>query len=323
MQPEDSSPGSDYDVSPFAAMLREGRTMLRLRLDGLAPPFPILAGLAGKGFSDYVAYLVTFGGTKAHAQDVRGLIISFATRRRGGFAPAEIEAMRWLSSPVGLTLQADINREIAWSALRTFHGSVVGSRILGGTIRRGAGERLRTVLWYSDLRNSTALGEGLDLDAFLALLNAYFDCTAGAILSKGGQVLELIGDAVLGIFPVDAELGEAAACGAAVAAAREARTRLAELAARQPELAGQIEFGVGVHVGEVIFGNVGTADRLSFGVVGSAVSETARMETLTKAVGRPILVSDRVATCLGAASLEDLGDHLMRGVDGPRRIWAA
>jgi adenylate cyclase len=322
LQPGDNSPGSEFDVSPVAAMLREGRRMMRQRLeDPGSLRFPLLVSLAGKGFTDYIAFVVAFGEREPRIEQVSGVVISFATRRPGGFTDGEIESLRWLSSPVGLALQAEINREIAWSTLRTFHGSVVGSRILGGTIKRGAGERLRTVLWYSDLRNSTALGESLELDGFLALLNAYFDCTAGAVLACGGQVLELIGDAVLGIFPVEAAGSEAEACRAGIAAARLSRQRLADLAVRDQSLAGAIEFGVGVHVGEVIFGNVGTADRLSFGVVGSAVSETARMETLTKAIGRPIVASDRVAACLDE-KLEDLGRHAMRGVEGKRRIWA-
>jgi adenylate cyclase len=323
MQSRDRGPASEFDVSPFAALLREDRRMMRERLDG-APGtqrFPILASLAERGFTDYLAFVVAFGEGAPRIEEVSGVIISFATRRPGGFTDEEMERLRWLSSPVGLALQAEINREIAWSTLRTFHGSAVGSRILGGTIKRGAGERLRTVLWYSDLRNSTALGESLELDGFLSLLNAYFDCTAGAVLASGGQVLELIGDAVLGIFPVEAAASEAEACRAGIAAARLSRRRLADLASREPSFARAIEFGVGVHVGEVIFGNVGTEDRLSFGVVGSAVSETARMETLTKAIGRPIVVSDRVAACLEEA-LEDLGTHAMRGVDGKRRIWA-
>jgi adenylate cyclase len=323
LRPEDERPGSDFDVSPYAAMLRDGRRMVHERLDGPAGSllFPILVCLAEKGFTDYAAFLVAFGDGAPRAETISGVGISFATRRKDGFTPGEIEALRWLSAPLGLTLKAEINREIAWSALRTFHGSVVGSRILGGTIKRGAGERLRTVLWYSDLRNSTALGESLDLDRFLALLNAYFDCSAGAVLAEGGQVLELIGDAVLGIFPVEAAGSEAAACRAAVAAARGSRTRLSTLSDEHPELARAIEFGVGVHMGEVIFGNVGTPDRLSFGVVGSAVNEAARIESLTKTVHRPIVVSDRVAAWLNEP-LEDLGRRLIRGVEEPRRLWA-
>ena len=214
MRSGDRSPGSEFDVSPVAAMLREDWRMMRERLDGPpgSQPFPLLVSLAERGLTDYLAFVVAFGEGAPRIEEVSGVVISFATRRPGGFLDADIEKLRWLSSPLGLALMAEINREIAWSTLRTFHGSVVGSRILGGTIKRGAGERLRTVLWYSDLRNSTALGESLELDGFLALLNAYFDCTAGAVLACGGQVLELIGDAVLGIFPVEAAGSEAQAC---------------------------------------------------------------------------------------------------------------
>ena len=265
MRSGDRSPGSEFDVSPVAAMLREDWRMMRERLDGPpgSQPFPLLVSLAERGLTDYLAFVVAFGEGAPRIEEVSGVVISFATRRPGGFLDADIERLAGCphrsASPDGRDQPRDrLEHAAHLPRLRR------RSRILGGTIKRGAGERLRTVLWYSDLRNSTALGESLELDGFLSLLNAYFDCTAGAVLACGGQVLELIGDAVLGIFPVEAAGSEAQACRAGIAAARLSRRRLAEFAARDPSLAAAIEFGVGVHVGEVIFGNVGTADRLSF-----------------------------------------------------------
>src|SRR5207237_9218293 len=123
---------------------------------------------------------------------------------------------------LGLTLKGFIKDQIARSALHTFHGPLVGDRILNGAIKRGSGERLNTVIWYSDLRNSTALADALSTEDFLVVLNAYLDCAAGAILGNDGQVLEIIGDAVLGIFPVGASAAEASsrACRAAADAHR-------------------------------------------------------------------------------------------------------
>lgn len=313
----------DYAHSPYATMISTHQERLRARLDasGEADRYPIFAELRQRGYTDYLAMLISFVDRPIEGGINQGAIMSWSTRAPGGFDAATLEALEWLAHPLALALKVDINQQIAWNALRTFHGTSVGSRILGGTIRRGAGERLRTVVWYSDLRNSTALGEQLELDDFLELLNAYFDCTAGAIMAAGGQVLELIGDAVLGIFPVDGQRGDAAACAASLVAARDAHVRLRALRASAPARAQAIAFGTGLHLGNLIFGNVGTDDRLSFGLVGSAVSEAARMEALTKTVARPVLVSDPMAAALDER-LEDLGSHSLRGVEAPRRIWA-
>lgn len=323
MRSGEDNPDSEFARSPFGALLASGRTHLRARLDDphTLARYAILSLLAARGFTDYSAHAVLFGPGQLDGNAENGVVISFATKAPEGFADEQLEALRWLSAPFGFALKVEINRQITWNALRTFHGPVVGGRILGGMIKRGSGERIRTVVWYSDLRNSTALGETLRLDAFLSLLNAYFDCTAGAILAHGGEVLELIGDAVLGIFPVASGMADADACLASIEAAREARRRLQKLAETTPALAGSIDFGIGLHLGEVIFGNVGTQDRLSFGLVGGIVSETARMETLTKAVGRSVVVSDAVAAALDQP-LDDLGEHRLRGVEGLRRVWA-
>src|SRR5262249_20992987 len=149
-----------------------------------------------------------------------GMASSWATSAPGGFSEDAISAIRWIVRPLALAMKGYVKDQIARNALRTFHGPLVGSRILEGAIKRGWGERLHTVIWYSGLRNSTALADSLPTESFLTVLNAYLECSAGAVLAEGGQVLEIIGDAVLGIFPVAER--EEQACAQACRAAAEA-----------------------------------------------------------------------------------------------------
>ena len=208
----------------------------------------------------------------------------------------------------------------ARNALNTFHGPLVGGRILSGTIKRGDGERLAAALWYSDLRNSTGLADQLPVDAFLDLLNAYFDCAAGAVMEQGGQVLDIIGDAILAFFPAG-DNGGTEACALALEAAAGARERLAALKREGSGKARAIEFGIGVHFGDVVFGNAGTPERLKFGVLGRAVNEVARTADMAKSLKRPVVVSDEVAR-RSTHTLADLGLHELRGIPQARRLWA-
>src|SRR5690348_4050338 len=160
-----------------------------------------------------------------------------------------------------LALRVVIKDQITRNTLNTFHGPLVGGRILSGLIKRGAGERLAAALWYSDLRNSTGLADALPVEAFLELLNSYFDCAAGAVMEQGGQVLDIIGDAILAFFPTRGGEDANEACALALKAAAGARGRLAALRREGSAKIGEIEFGIGLHFGDVVFGNAGTPER--------------------------------------------------------------
>ncbi len=319
--------GSDFRVSPFYMMLTGGRAHWRLRLDRdpAAASFPLLTQLKEKGFTDYLALIVAFGGAPLHPQSYDGIATSWSTRAAQGFAESDVVAMRAVLTPLALVFRLAIKDQITRNALNTFHGPLVGGRILAGTIKRGDGERLSAALWYSDLRNSTGLADALPVDGFLELLNAYFDCACGAVMEQGGQVLDIIGDAILAFFPTDgfpaANGAEEKACALALDAAASARSRLAALKSEGKGSAGAIEFGIGVHFGDVVFGNAGTADRLKFGVLGRAVNEVARTADMSKALRRPVVVSDEVAR-RSSCSLADLGLHDLRGIPTARRLWA-
>jgi adenylate cyclase len=294
--------GSTFRLSPFYFMLDQARSELRLRLDreGDAERFPVLEDLKARGFTDYLALIVSFGGAALHPESHQGLGTSWSTRAGEGFSAADIAAMRQVISPLALALRVVIKDQITKNALNTFHGPLIGGRILAGTIKRGAGERLAAVLWYSDLRNSTGLADQLAVEDFLDLLNVYFDCAAGAVMAQGGQVLDIVGDAILAFFPTSGfpveEDGEAAACKAALRAAADAQARLGALKAEGNPRAQSIRFGIGVHFGDVVFGNAGTAERLKFGVIGRAVNEVARTEDMSKALKHPVIVTDTVAS---------------------------
>jgi adenylate cyclase len=314
--------GSDFRVSPFYVMLSERSREWRLRLDrdAAAERFPLLMQLKTKGFTDYLALIVAFGGAELHPQSLDGIATSWSTRSPKGFSTSHIAAMRGVLTPLALVFRLAIKDQITKNALNTFHGPLVGGRILSGTIKRGDGERLAAALWYSDLRNSTGLADQLPVDAFLDLLNAYFDCAAGAVMEQGGQVLDIIGDAILAFFPAG-DNGGAEACASALGAAAGARDRLAELKRAGTGKASAIEFGIGVHYGDVVFGNAGTAERLKFGVLGRAVNEVARTADMAKMLKRPVVVSDEVAR-RSELVLADLGLHELRGIPQARRLWA-
>jgi adenylate cyclase len=277
--------------------------------------------LKEKGFTDYLALIVAFGGAELHPQSYDGIATSWSTRAPQGFSDANIAAMRAVLAPLALVFRLAIKDQITRNALNTFHGPLVGGRILSGTIKRGDGERLAAALWYSDLRNSTGLADQLPVDTFLDLLNAYFDCAAGAVMEQGGQVLDIIGDAILAFFPADGEGNGAKACAQALNAAALARERLATLKAGTCGRGSAIEFGIGVHFGDVVFGNAGTPERLKFGVLGRAVNEVARTADMAKTLKRPVVVSNEVAR-RAKLSLADLGLHELRGIPVARRLWA-
>jgi adenylate cyclase len=184
------------------------------------------------------------------------------------------------------------------------------------------------VIWFSDLRGSTRLADRMPRQAFLHLLNDYFECMAGAVLDHGGEVLRFIGDAALAIFPIGTITARPQdcpehirACETAIEAARDAVRRVAAVNAEREACGDRtIGFGIGLHLGEVLYGNIGTPQRLEFSVVGAAANEAARIEGMTKVLGRSVLISETVAQ-VARQPLIDLGSHALRGVSDPQRLF--
>ena len=213
--------------------------------------------------------------------------------------------------------------------LKTYLGERTGERVLAGRTKRGEGDKIHAVIWLCDLRDSTRLSETMPVEDFFRSLNEFFDCTAGAVLEHGGEILSYIGDAVLAIFAIsgtetslrEACFPEEGACAAALAAARDARSRVDALNQRR-ESKGEppLEFGLALHVGDVMYGNLGVAQRMQFTVIGAAANKTARLAGMCKDLGRWVLVSSAFPPCF-PNQMMSLGHHAMRGVDTPQEIF--
>jgi adenylate cyclase len=304
-----------YLTSP-AARIRDGERVIRRRLEdrNCALDFPVLLELREQGMTDYLMAEVLFSGGVRNS-------VSLTTRRPGGFTGHDVAEIQRLLHPFALIMENFNGRDLARTLLETYLGRISGAKVLDGQIKRGDGEELDAVIWFSDLRDSTPLSRALGERRFLELLNDYFESTAGAVLEQGGEVLRFIGDASLAVFPTAGEPPRAA-CLRAVAAARSARVR-ARAANGRRAAAGLPAFasGIGLHLGRVLYGNIGTPERLEFSVIGAAANEAARIEALCKETGSDIVLSQTVAAALGE-NLPSLGRFELRGVAQPMQVYA-
>jgi adenylate cyclase len=192
--------------------------------------------------------------------------------------------------------------------------------VLEGQIRRGTGETIRAVIWLCDLREFTNLSETVPGDVRIDLLNSYFGPMCDAVAAQGGEVLKFIGDAMLAIFPIGSD--PAATCRAALAAAERAQAALIEENRRREDLAlPRIEYGLALHVGDVLYGNIGSDTRLDFTVIGPAVNLTARIEAMCRQVGRPLLLSSDFVRA-GAVAATSVGAFSLKGVGAEQEIFA-
>ncbi|MCY1229639.1 Adenylate cyclase 1 [compost metagenome] len=203
--------------------------------------------------------------------------------------------------------------------LEAYLGRRSAARVRAGELTRGTGETIRAALFYADLRNFTVLSEATEPALVIAALDAWFDRVAGAIHAFGGEVLKFIGDGVLAIFPVSGSPTEA--CDAALRAVTAARAGMAHLdAARQAEGLPPLSFGVALHLGDILWGNIGAADRLDFTAIGAAVNLVSRLEGLCRPLGRSVLISGAVAN-VTTTPLLPLGDHKLRGIAAPCTVF--
>ena len=311
-----------WHKSPLKHMIDNELPYLRRRLRGAGAmlDFPMLEELRDAGGTDYLGYAVEFGGDTHTLAEKDGIAGSWCTDQESGFSAQDLNALLRLQQTLALTVKVQIREQITRNILSTYLGSDAGHQVLSGNIQRGDGERIRAIIWYSDMRASTALADSLTGAQFLDALNSYFECSAGAVIANDGEVLRFVGDAVLGIFPVrDGEPREPAR--SAINAALEANSRLVALnAEREAQGKPAVDFGLALHLGEVMFGNIGVPERLEFSVTGPAANEVARMEDLTKALGVRIVVSAECAKAAGNG-LYSLGCHVLRGVHEPKEVF--
>ncbi|MCK6524674.1 adenylate/guanylate cyclase domain-containing protein [Myxococcota bacterium] len=309
-----------YLSSPIVE-LRKGTPLIRRRLVGpdARLDYPILHDLVADGFTDYVA--LSF-----RVEQGPGNAVTWATQAPGGFTPDQVEALQAMLPVLSLLLEVHAQRRISRALLGTYLGQDAGRRVLSGQVRRGDGERIRAVIWCSDMRDFTQLSDSMPGPALLTMLNTCFERQVWAIHRNGGEVLKFIGDGLLAIFRIDDREGvEAEASRRAVVAGVEAFASLQEENLRR---VGQgllpIRVGLALHIGDVEFGNIGAPDRLDFTVIGPAVNLAARLESLSKILGEPFLLSSAVAQALAGASLpvRPLGPQAIRGLPVPQPVFA-
>jgi len=311
-----------YIRSPFAAIF-EGAGGIRRRLDvpGVEFDFPVLQELRDEGATDYVAMPLVFSDGRINA-------ITLASNRPGGFSTAELETTYGMLPVLERVMELHATRRTAQTILETYLGPNTGQRVLEGQIKLGDGQDIHAVIWFSDLRGSTALADRMARPDYLNLLNSYFDCMAGAILDHGGEVLRFLGDAVLGIFPIAAVANQpqlfpehTGACARSLNAAHDAMKRMVKVNKERREQGQSVlGYGIALHLGDLMYGNIGVTGRLDFTAIGAAVNETARLEDMCKALHKPILVSAELAR-LVPDKLVSLGVHGFRGVREPHEIF--
>lgn len=288
-----------------------------VRCDPTGPPregeFNILADLRREGVTDYIALSVPFsdGATK---------LLAVATQRRGGFSDAHIATLEAIVPAIAFNMEVHALRLTARTLLDTYVGRQAGARVLEGAIKRGMVETIRAVIWFCDLRDFTHRSETLPREALIALLNAYFGPICAAVEANGGEVLKFIGDALLAIFPLTGDPQDAYR--RALVAVDAAQESLASInVARRDAAQAEIGYGIALHLGDVMYGNIGGENRLDFTVVGPAVNLASRIEGLCRELNRSVLLSaDFVAASEVAA--QAVGTFPLKGLSRPQTIYA-
>jgi len=307
-----------YRRSPVRSLFEGEIEGIRQRLDIAipdgAPTYAIYEDLRAKGFTDYVAMPMMFVSGTRHC-------CSWATKRPGGFTTAELTYLDEVRPLLAMAMEIRLNRRIAKNLLNTYVGQRAGERILAGQITRGSGETVTAAIWHCDLRGFTMLSEQAPRDEVIDTLNAYFDVMAGPVIDNGGEILKFIGDAMLAIFPLE----NRQACSRAFSAGLRARRDMREMNARRRERgANELGFGLSLHVGDVMYGNIGAVSRLDFTVIGPAVNTAARIEELSKELRREFLISGAfVGLCDGLCMyLERVGKYRLRSVANEVEVYA-
>ena len=284
--------------------------------------FPILKELAAAGVSDYFATVFRFGADGDPSRGT-GIGYSFATDLPAGFRDDDLVLLRAVLPAVSLAMMTHAGYTIASGLLGAYLGGDAGGRVQAGAVERGSVDSVHAVLWYADIRGFTAIADTTPGLVVIELLNAIFETFTASLRPRGGQVLKFLGDGMLAIFPFS-EATRTETCSRALDAAAEAMNCLDQLnglrrASGKPIAA----VDLALHLGEVLYGNVGAVDRLDFTVIGPAVNEVARIETLCEPLNRKVLVSAALAASVSDRSrLERLGYHILRGVREPREIYA-
>ncbi|MGF1474833.1 MAG: adenylate/guanylate cyclase domain-containing protein [Geminicoccaceae bacterium] len=312
----------EYIRSPFFALHQSDETRLRRRLaaDQTEGEFPLLDGFRAEGATDYVAFKTPLGGT-GRIGDWDEIYTSWATDRQDGFTDRDLVVLDATLPHLVLALKSAAQHWNTRTLLETYLGRDAGGRILCGEIDRGSLQTLDAVLWSSDLTGFTRIADTIDKEQLISLLNEYADCVAQAVHRHKGHVLKFIGDGVLAAF----DAGECrCAISQAIKAAEDALRSTSQLhRTRQAAGLSAPSLRIALHRGEVLYGNIGSEDRLDFTVVGPAVNEVSRIVDMCRSLDQPLILSSAFASAAqhGSDRLVSLGRYALRGVRQPQELF--
>jgi adenylate cyclase len=303
-----------FTQSPLRIVFQQGIEVRGRMSDPDSKRFPFLDDMRAEGVTDYIAIPLVFLDGSVHAS-------SWTTKRPGGFSDDEIAMMRAIVTPLARISEIVTLRRTATMLLDTYVGNRAGERILGGQIRRGHADTMNAAIWLSDLRGFTALSDRLPPETMVDILNQYFDCQVAAIRERGGEVLKYMGDGLLAVFPIDEYVDDARqVCGQVLDAARESRAGVGALEYAIGDAVEHFRFGVALHVGRVLYGNIGGGDRLDFTCIGPAVNLAARLEKIAGRLGHTVVASEGFAgICRDGWS--DLGEFPIAGFSKAQRVY--
>jgi adenylate cyclase len=311
-----------WQQSPFYYLLKTGESELRRRIgDGQLCDFTVLEDLRSQGQTDYFAMIHRFNEETAIG-DLDCVYSRWSTVLPGGFQDDDLNALRRLVPALALAVKAYSLTRVAKSLVEAYLGRDAGRRVLQGHMSRGTAEVISAVLWFSDLRGYTAISERASPDQILPLLNDYAEVVISAIHGAGGDVLKLIGDGTLAIFKA---ADPAEACRLALRAEAELRQRLMALNKRRQEQWQPVAaIYLGLHIGDVFYGNIGSRDRLDFTVIGPAVNEVSRIASMCSSVERYVLMSSEFVATLPPSKRQNLvsvGRYALRGINRAQELF--
>lgn len=311
-----------WRASPFYHLLENGEEEMRQRLDGGRPmSFSVMEELRQEGQTDWFAMIQRFD-KEAAIGEMDCFMSRWTTNREGGFSDADLTGLRRLVPVLGLAIKSASLMRVAESLAEAYLGRDPGRRVLEGRVSRGAAERINAVIWFSDMQGYTKLSESIDSDQLIPFLNDYAEIVITSVHGAGGDVLKLMGDGVLAIFTAD---DPAEACTAALRAEADMRRKHVELNLRRVASGLPVSsIYLGLHTGDVFYGNIGSKDRLDFTVVGQAVNETSRIASMCSSVDRDVLFSSDFRDALPSQHRERLvsvGRYALRGVGRAQELF--
>ena len=319
---EDMPESEEWLNSPFYRLVVGNDDLLLRNLDDtyLTGEFPMLDEFQAQGISSYMAARIGFG-EDGDLGDQRGMVMSVCTRAASGFTGQMIDSLMELFHTFALAYKSMMQVFTGRTLMRTYLGRNAANRVLKGAIRRGSADQVEGVLWYSDLKGFTRIADNVPREQLMPLLNDYAECVAQSIEHQGGEILKFMGDGILAMFPANnPELACENALNAATSAIAASDKLSAERTAKGLPIS---QLYLGLHRGDVLFGNIGSRERLDFTVIGPAVNELSRIENMCGTLEQRVVISSAFANLspVSARRLVSLGRYALRGVAKPQELF--